>query len=96
MVGRIVALAAVAVVAVGCGTDVTISPPVDPVENIEATVADGYADQKTVLVRSVTCSPTTDSDHFTCGVDYETADGVSRTASVDVACDASRCVWREQ
>lgn len=62
---------------------------------MEATISGDFASQKNVLVNAVSCLESTDADHFSCRVSYETAEGVKEWATVNVACDSSRCVWRE-
>jgi hypothetical protein len=79
---------------VGCSSS-SSSGPSEDLANIEATVTDGFGDQKNVIVHSSSCA-SVDADHFTCDVAYETAEGASATAVVKVTCDSSRCVWREQ
>lgn len=87
---------AIAVVLSGCSAPPSDPGSADDVGGIEVMVAEGFADQKNVIVRSTTCSTSTDANHFDCDVNYETPEGVRLNGSASVTCDADRCVWRER
>lgn len=95
-----VAIAAipVALVLAGCSTTTTSDTGGDTSDTgaIADEVRSGFGDKGNVIVHDVTCDQTTDADHFACQVSYETAEGLSDTATVRVTCDPDRCVWRQQ
>lgn len=90
--GRIVLALIVVLLLVGCSG--TSSLPDDESTRIEVIVSDGFADQRNVLVDATTCDAA-DADHYDCTVSYETPEGVHDIATVSVACDTDRCVWKE-
>lgn len=63
---------------------------------VEGQVQSGFADQRNVIVHATDCATGGDTNHYSCTVSYETAEGMSASATVLVTCDSSRCVWREQ
>lgn len=85
----------VASLAAGCSTaNNSGSGSSDP--GVASQVSSGFASQKNVIVHDSTCNESTDADHFTCDLTYETPEGAMRNATVLVTCDPDRCVWREQ